>query len=50
MIQARLDANESIETQKYAVTTLGRMVDRYALSLESEARQKFYRSEDEMCL
>ena len=42
-IQAGIDANESIESQGYAISGLGRMVDRYAISLESEERQRFYK-------
>ena len=42
-IQAGIDANESIESQGYAISSLGRMVDRYAISLESEERQRFYK-------
>lgn len=42
-IQAGIDANESIESQGYAISSLGRMVDRYVISLESEERQRFYK-------
>jgi len=42
-IQAGIDANEGIESQGYAISSLGRMVDRYAISLESEERQRFYK-------
>lgn len=42
-IQAGIDANESIESQGYAISSLGRMVDRCAISLESEERQRFYK-------
>lgn len=43
VLQAGIDANESIESQGYAISSLGRMVDRYAISLESEERQRFYK-------
>lgn len=44
MIQAGIDANEAVEAQSYIVTTFGRMVDQYALSLNSDDRQQFYSS------
>ena len=43
VIQAGIDANESIEKQDYAVTEFGRMVDCYAISLENDERQQYYR-------
>lgn len=49
VLQAGIDANESIETQNYTISTLGRMVDEYAISLENEERQKFYKKEMEQC-
>lgn len=45
VLQAGIDANESIETQGYAVSSLGRMVDCFAISLEDEERQKHYEKE-----
>lgn len=42
VLQAGIDANESIETQGYTVSSLGRMVDCFAISLEDEERQKYY--------
>lgn len=47
VLQAGIDANESIEAQNYAISNLGRMVDKYAISLEDEERQKFYKKEVE---
>lgn len=44
VIQAGIDANESIETQNYAVSNLGRMVDNYAISLEDDNRQNYYKN------
>lgn len=44
VLQAGIDANESIETQDYAVSNLGRMVDKYAISLENDERQRYYKS------
>lgn len=45
VIQAGIDANESIETQNYAVSNFGRMVDHYAISLEDDNRQNYYKNE-----
>lgn len=45
VLQAGIDANESIESQNYAVSNLGRMVDNYAISLEDEERQRYYKDE-----
>lgn len=42
MISAGIDANADIEKQQYHITTLGFMVDRYALSLSNEERRKWY--------
>ena len=42
MIAAGIDANADIEKQQYHITTLGFMVDRYALSLSNEERWKWY--------
>ncbi len=42
MISAGIDANADIEKQQYHITTLGFMVDRYALSLSNEERWKWY--------
>ncbi len=42
MISAGIDANADIEEQQYHITTLGFMVDRYALSLSNEERWKWY--------
>jgi len=42
MISADIDANADIEKQQYHITTLGFMVDRYALSLSNEERWKWY--------
>ena len=47
VLQAGIDANESIESQNYAVSTLGEMVDKYAISLDDDERQKFYNNEFE---
>lgn len=47
VLQAGIDANENIESQSYAVSTLGRMVDRYAISLVNESRWRFYNKEIE---
>lgn len=45
VIQAGIDANESIETQNYSVSNFGRMVDHYAISLEDDNRQNYYKNE-----
>ena len=45
VLQAGIDANESIESQGYAISSLGRMVDKFAISLENEERQRFYKQE-----
>ncbi len=42
MISAGIDANADVEEQQYHITTLGFMVDRYALSLSNEERRKWY--------
>lgn len=42
MISAGIDANADVEAQQYHITTLGFMVDRYALSLSNEERWKWY--------
>lgn len=42
MISAGIDANADVEEQQYHITTLGFMVDRYALSLLNEERWKWY--------
>ncbi len=42
MISAGIDANADVEEQQYHITTLGFMVDRYALSLSNEERWKWY--------
>lgn len=42
MISAGIDANADVEAQQYHITTLGFMVDRYALSLSNEKRWKWY--------
>ena len=47
VIQARIDTNENIETQYYAVSNLGRMVDNYAISLDNDDRQNYYKNEAE---
>lgn len=39
VLQAGIDANESIESQNYAVSNLARMVSNYAISLEDDERQ-----------
>ena len=43
MIQAGDDGNRDVEEQDYTVSTLGFLVDRYALSLNNEAKQKLYK-------
>ena len=43
VIRAVFDANEGIESQSYAISSLGKYVDRYAVSFEDEERQKFYK-------
>lgn len=48
VLQAGIDVNEDIESQDYAVSKLGRMVDNYAISLENEERQKFYKNDIKM--
>ena len=45
VLQAGMDANEGIESQNYVVSSLGRMVDRYAISLENENRWSLYSKE-----
>lgn len=45
VLQAGMDANEGIESQNYVVSSLGRMVDRYAISLGKENRQSLYNKE-----
>lgn len=45
MMQCGIDCNESIENQNYAFTKLGMLVDKYALSYDSEERQQFYLKE-----
>ncbi|MBQ2891835.1 MAG: hypothetical protein IJE45_02965 [Bacilli bacterium] len=45
MMQCGIDCNESIETQNYAFTKLGMLVDKYALSYDNEERQQFYLKE-----
>lgn len=40
MISAGIDADADVEEQQYHVSTLGFMVDKYALSLSNERRQK----------
>lgn len=42
MIQAGINAGADIEEQEYAFTTLGRMVDRYAVSYGDEEREAWY--------
>ena len=42
MISAGIDANADVEAQQYHITTLGFMVDRYALSPSNEKRWKWY--------
>ena len=42
MIEAGIDGNEDVENQYYVFTTLGRLVDRYAISFENEERYKWY--------
>lgn len=42
MISAGIDANADVEEQQYHITTLGFMVDQYALSLSNEERWKWY--------
>lgn len=44
VIQAGIDGNESVEKQDYVITDFGRMVDRYAISLENDERQRFYKT------
>jgi hypothetical protein len=43
MIQAGIDGNTDVEAQDYVVTKFGNLVDQYALSLEDEERQKWYK-------
>lgn len=43
VLQAVFDANESVENQSYVVSSLGKYVDRFAVSFEDEDRQKFYK-------
>lgn len=45
VIQAGIDANEDIESQNYAVSNLGRMVDNYALASESTEQKNNYKNE-----
>ena len=47
VLQAGIDANESIESQNYAISNLGRMVDNSAISLEDDERQQYYKNEVE---
>ncbi len=42
MIQAGIDANEDVESQSYVISTLGRMVDQYAISFENEERHNWH--------
>lgn len=46
MISAGIDANADIEKQQYHITTLGFMVDRYALSLSNEERWKWHTNKE----
>ena len=43
VLQAVFDANESVENQSYVISSLGKYVDRFAVSFEDEERQKFYK-------
>lgn len=43
MITAGIDANRGIEEQNYGVTDFGYMIDQWALSLDNDERQKWYR-------
>ena len=43
VLQAVFDANESVENQSYVISSLGKYVDRFAVSFEDEKRQKFYK-------
>lgn len=42
MIEAGIDANSDVENQKYVFTTLGKMVDQYAISIDNEERYKWH--------
>lgn len=44
VIQAGIDANEDIESQSYVVSSLGKIVDKHAISLENEERMIYYRN------
>jgi hypothetical protein len=43
LIADGIDGNYDIEAQEYIVTSLGRLVDRYALSYDDEDRQRWYK-------
>ena len=43
MVSAGLDLNAYIEEQKYYVSSLGRIVDRFAISMDDEKRENWYR-------
>lgn len=53
MIQIGIDANASVEAQSYVISTLGDMVDQYAISLNNEDRFKWHKEnkeKDDVCL
>ena len=42
VILAGIDSNTDVEKQMYVVTEFGRVIDRYALSVMDDERQKYY--------
>ena len=43
LISAGIDANSGVEDQEYAITRLGYLVDQFALSLNNDERQHWYK-------
>ena len=43
VLQAVFDANESVENQSYVISSMGKYVDRFAVSFEDDEKQKFYK-------
>lgn len=44
VLQNGLDGNKNVESQYYAVSSFGRMVDQYAISFEDDDRRKKYKN------
>ena len=43
VLQTVFDADESVENQRYVISSFGKYVDRFAVAFEEEERQKFYK-------